>query len=67
MKRHGLLWIVGAAVLIAGHGAILYYVQSHMALSMTIIAGVLVVVIVKHLGWLGLLGGLLWKALRRPK
>ena len=37
-------------MLIAGHGVILYYVSSHMALSTVDIAGVIALVVVKHLG-----------------
>jgi hypothetical protein len=44
--------LVGAAVLIAGHGTILYYVSSHTALS-AVVSGVIVLVVVKHLGLLG--------------
>lgn len=69
MKRPGHLWIVlaVAVVLIAGHGVILYYVSSHMALSMAAIVGVFVVVLVKHLSLLSPLYVLLRKALRRPE
>jgi membrane protein YdbS with pleckstrin-like domain len=48
------LWIalVGVVVLIAGHGIILYYVSSRTALSAAIVLGVIVLVVVKHLGLL---------------
>jgi hypothetical protein len=67
MKNHVALWtaLAGAAVLIAGHGVILYYVSSHMALSTAAIAGVIALVVVKHLGLLGPLYALVRKALRR--
>ena len=67
MKHHSRLWIAlaGAVVLIAGHGVILYYVSSHMALSAAAIAGVIALVAVKHLGLLGPLYALVRKALRR--
>lgn len=57
MKSHNRLWIVlaGAAILIASHGIILYYVSSHLALSAAMIAAVTGLVVVKHLGLLGLL------------
>jgi len=68
MKGHGRLWIVlaGAALLVAGHGVVLYYVSSHMALSVAAIAGLIAVVLAKHLGLFGPLFALLRKALRRP-
>jgi hypothetical protein len=55
MKHRGRLWIVlaGLAVLIAGHGVVLSYVSSHLALSMSAIAGVTALVLVMHLGLLG--------------
>jgi hypothetical protein len=55
MRDHKRLWIAlaGAAVLIAGHGVILYYVSSHLALSAAMIAAVIGLVVVKHLGLLG--------------
>ena len=69
MKRHGRIWIVlaAAAVLIAGHGVILYYVSSYMALSVAAIAGVVVMLVVNHLGFLGPLHALLRKALHRSE
>ena len=45
--------VVGVAVLIAGHGIILYYVSSHLALSAAVVSGVIVLVVIKHLGLLG--------------
>ena len=59
MKGHSRLrmrlWmvLVGVAVLIAGHGIVLYYVSSHAALSAGVVAGVVIVVVVKHLGLVG--------------
>jgi hypothetical protein len=66
MKQHASFWIVAAilAVVVAGHGVILYYVWSHMAVSMMVTAFVAVVV-VKHLGLMGPLYALLRKSLRR--
>ena len=43
---------VGVVVLIVGHGIIPYYVSSHLALSGAVIAGLIVLVVIKHLGWL---------------
>ena len=41
-----------AILLIAVHGSILYYASSHMALSAGIIAGTVVLIVIKHLGLL---------------
>ena len=43
---------VGIVVLIAGHGIVLSYVWSHTALSAAVVAGVLMLVVITHLGWL---------------
>jgi hypothetical protein len=50
----GRVWIVAvlAVVFIAVHGSILYYASSHMALSAGIIAGTVVLIVIKHLGLL---------------
>jgi hypothetical protein len=48
-----------AVVLVAGHGVILYYFSSHLALSSAVVAGVIVVAVIKHVGLLGSLYGLL--------
>jgi hypothetical protein len=53
--------LVGAVVLIAAHGVILYYVSSHIAVSVAIVFGVIVLVMLTHLR---VLGGL-YRALRR--
>ena len=50
--RHWILAVL-ALLLIAGHGFILYYASSHMALSAGIVAGVVLLVVIKHLGLLG--------------
>ena len=44
--------LFGAVVLVAGHGAFLYYVRVHMGLSVGALAGVILLVLVKHLGLL---------------
>ena len=48
-------WLLAAAVvaIIAVHGIVLQYVASHLRLSTAAIAGVVIVVMVKHLGLLG--------------
>jgi hypothetical protein len=51
--------------LIAAHGSVLYYIGSHAALSATVIAGIVVLLIVKHLGLLAPLVGWVRKRARR--
>src|SRR6266700_2138327 len=49
------IWIVAlvAIMLVAGHGIILYYASSHLALSAGLISGVVLLIVIKHLGLLG--------------
>ncbi len=42
----------GVVVLVAGHGAFLYYVRVHVGLSVGALAGVIILVLAKHLGLL---------------
>jgi len=69
MKGHsflgGRIWIllVITVVLIAGHGFFLYYFSSHFALSAAVV-GVIAVVVIKHVGLLGSLYGLLQRRSR---
>jgi membrane protein YdbS with pleckstrin-like domain len=44
--------LFGAVVLVAGHGAFLYYVRAHVRLSVEAFAGLILLVLVKHLGLL---------------
>lgn len=44
--------LFGAVALVAGHGAFLYYVRAHMGLSVGALAGLILLVLVKHLGLL---------------
>lgn len=62
----GRVWIVPAllAVLGVGHGAILYYVSSHIMFSTAVASGVIFLLVVKHVG---LLGPLVALFRRRPK
>jgi hypothetical protein len=45
--------IVLAVLLMAGHGIILYYASSHFGLSAGLVAGVILLIVIKHLGLLG--------------
>jgi hypothetical protein len=56
---------VGAVVLIAGHGIILSYVLSYTALSAAVVLGVMMLVVITHLGWLAVLLGPLYALFRR--
>ena len=70
MKNRVAFWILlvgGAIVLIAGHGIILSYVSSQIALSMAAIAGLIAFVVVVHLGLLGSLSTVWRNSLRRHK
>lgn len=51
----GRIWILVllAVMLVAGHGIILYYTSSHLALSAGLVAAVGLLIVVKHLGLLG--------------
>lgn len=53
---------LGLAALIAAHMVPLFYIRAHKVLSGTVIAGVVGLVLVRHLGILGPL----FAALRRP-
>ena len=59
MRGHGCLharaWMLPLAViiLIAGHGTVLYYFSSHVALSAAVVSAVIILVVIKHLGLLG--------------
>jgi len=57
----GRIWMLVAiaAVLVAGHGIILYYFSSHLVMSAAVVSGLIVVAVIKHLGLLGSLYGLL--------
>jgi membrane protein YdbS with pleckstrin-like domain len=61
---HQTVLLVGAIVLIAGHGVILYYVSSHIAVSAAIAFGVIVLLMLTHLG---VLSGLYRVLRRRPR
>ena len=50
-------WLLAAAVLVvvALHGSVLLYVAEHAALSTSVLSGVILLVVIKHLGWFGAL------------
>ena len=59
---HRLMLVAAVCVFVAAHGAILYYVSSHAAVS--IAAAVAILLVIKHLGILGPLFA--WLRRRRP-
>ena len=71
IKRHSLLrgrilvvWVL-ALVLIAGHGLMLYFASSHLALSAGLASVVILLIVIKHLGLLGPAYALLRRRWRR--
>jgi hypothetical protein len=68
VNAHGRWWLVlvAAALLIAGHGIVLYFMASHVVASASIVAGVGVLILVKHLGLLAPLYGI-WQRARRKQ
>lgn len=54
-RARGRVWMLPVLLvgLLAGHGVILYYVSSHVALSVAVLAGAVILVVIKHLGLLG--------------
>ena len=54
-------WVVliGALALIAAHATILRYVWQHTVMSAAVVSGVIILVVIKHLGLLGSLFALL--------
>jgi hypothetical protein len=53
-----------AVVFAAGHGMIFFYVSTHTALSAAVLSAVVVIVAIKHLGFLGAICGVLWRRFR---
>jgi hypothetical protein len=51
--------------LLAGHGVILYYVSSHVALSAAALAGAVILLVMKHVGLFGQLYALFLRWLSR--
>jgi hypothetical protein len=49
------MWVVSvlALILLAGHGLILYYASSHLALSAGLASGVILLIVIQHLGLFG--------------
>jgi hypothetical protein len=59
---HRLILLAAVGVFVAAHGAILYYVSSHVSVSIAVAA--LILVVIRHLGLFGPL--LAWLRRRRP-
>jgi uncharacterized membrane protein HdeD (DUF308 family) len=71
MKEHGRprirpwMLLVGVIGLVAGHVVLLNYGLSHTALSAAVVSGVIVLIVIKHLGLLGSLYPLFRRRSRR--
>ena len=52
--RSLLTWILlpGVVIVITGHAALIYYVISHKVVSITVASAVIVLIVIKHLGFL---------------
>ena len=55
LRPRGRRWILPVLLvsLLAGHGAVLYYVTSHLMLTAAALAGVGALLVMKHVGLLG--------------
>lgn len=62
-------WILVSlgVLLLAAHGLVFYFVHHHLRLSATILSGVAVIVVIKHLGAFSSLYALLRKRTRKAK
>ena len=65
LRAHAWMLPVAVIILIAGHGIILYYFSSHVALSAAVASGVIILVVIKHLGLLGPVYALFRRRARR--
>lgn len=59
MKAHGrlrirpwMLLVLAGIIGLVVHSAVLYYVVSHMSLSVAAVSGVIILIVIKHLGLL---------------
>jgi drug/metabolite transporter (DMT)-like permease len=72
MKEHGRprmgpwVLLVGVIGLVAGHVVLLYNGLSHTSLSAAVVSGVIVLIVIKHLGLLGPLYALFRRGRPRP-
>jgi hypothetical protein len=66
-RRHRWLFLFGAIAIIAAHGVALQYLVSHAAISMTVVVGVLVLIVVKHLGLVGAALAMVRRLWRDPR
>ena len=51
-RRRFWILLVLLVLFLAGHGAILYYMWSHVMLSAVVLSGVVIMLVIKHLGFL---------------
>lgn len=59
MPGRGWMLPILVIVLLAFHGAILYFMSSHVVLSGAVLSGAVLLLVIKHLGVLGPLYGLI--------
>jgi high-affinity Fe2+/Pb2+ permease len=71
INRHSLhtptLWLVVAIVLLIIHGALFYYASTHLALLAAVTAGLVILVMIKHVGLFGALPGLMRRRSRHNR
>jgi membrane protein YdbS with pleckstrin-like domain len=69
VPKHVWIWAVLLIVLLAGHGLILYYVSSHLKLWAVALVGVVILLVIKHVGLLGPVYALFrrWRSGSRPE
>lgn len=65
LPRHTWILAVASIAFIAGHGVILTYALSHAALSTGVVGGLIVLVVIKHLGVLAPIYSVLGRRFRR--
>jgi hypothetical protein len=60
LPARGRFWILPVllVVFLASHGVILYYASSHVMVSGAVLAGAIILLLIKHLGLLGPVYGL---------
>jgi hypothetical protein len=60
-----LLALFAVAALIAGHGALLWFWVRHHPLSISVVCGLFLLIVLKHLGLVGAVYGMLARAMKR--
>ena len=63
--RPWMLMVPVGVILLVAHSVVLYYALSHKALSATVASGLIVLIVIKHLGLFGPLYALFRRRARR--